>query len=115
QTANAKELREFEEEVDRLFPRERIIASCTYPLAAITGEQIFETVRTHQFAIARRNGEWELVETPELIAAKAEIRRLNEELEQRGIKRTQQLAAATEELKREITERRQAEEALRRR
>jgi PAS domain S-box-containing protein len=108
------ELRQFEEEVDRLFAQERIIASCTYPLAMTWGVDIFDVVRKHQFAIARRQGEWEVVETPELIQAKAEIERLNEELEQRVAERTSQLAKINEELKREVTERKQAEEALRR-
>jgi PAS domain S-box-containing protein len=71
-------------------------------------------VQAHQFAIARRQGEWEVIETPELIQAKAEIKKLNEQLEQRVIERTRELAAANEELKREIAERRRAEDALRR-
>lgn len=112
--AGPKELRKFEAELDKLFPNERTIASCTYPLATIGADEIFDVVRTHQFAIARRQGEWEVVETPELIQAKHEIKRLNEELEQRVVERTRELAAANEELKREIGERQQAEDALRR-
>jgi PAS domain S-box-containing protein len=71
-------------------------------------------VRTHQFAIARRQGEWEVIETPELIQAKQEIKRLNEDLEQRVIERTNDLRVANEELRKEIAERKQAEDALRR-
>ena len=111
--AGPKELRRFEAELDKLFPSERTIASCTYPLATIGADEIFDVVRTHQFAIARRQGKWEVFETPELIQAKAEVRRLNEELEQRVIDRTNQLRVANEELKKEITERKQAEADLR--
>ena len=110
--AAPKELLKFEAELDKLFPNERTIASCTYPLASIGGEEIFDVVRTHQFAIARRQGKWEVVETPELIQAKAEIRRLNEELEQRVIERTNELRVANKELRKEIAERKQAEEQL---
>ncbi len=111
--AGSKELRKFEAELDKLFPNERTIASCTYPLASIGGEEIFDVVRTHQFAIARRQGKWEVVETPELIQAKAEIRRLNEGLEQQVVERTNELRVANEDLKREIVERKLAEAAVR--
>ena len=110
--AGPQELRKFEAELDKLFPNERTIASCTYPLASIGGQDIFDVVRTHQFAIARRQGEWEVLETPELIQAKAEIKRLNEELEQRVIERTNELRVANEELRKEIIERKRAEEKL---
>jgi PAS domain S-box-containing protein len=112
--AGAKELRKFEAELDKLFPSERTIASCTYPLATIGADEIFDVVRTHQFAIARRQGEWEVIETPELIQAKQEIKRLNEELEQRVVERTNDLRVANEELRKEIAERKLAEDALRR-
>jgi len=112
QRKDAEGLRQFEEEVDRLFPKELIIASCTYPLATIRGIDIFDIVRRHQFAIARRSGEWEVVETPELTQAKAEIKRLNEELEQRIFDRTRELVAANESLKSEIDERSRMEQEL---
>jgi signal transduction histidine kinase len=111
--AGPQELRRFEAEFDKLFPHERIIASCTYPLASIGAEEIFDVVRTHQFAIARRQGEWEVLETPELIQAKQEIERLNKELERRVIERTNDLRVANEELTKEIAERKQAETDLR--
>jgi signal transduction histidine kinase len=111
--AGAKELRKFEAELDKLFPNERTIASCSYPLATIGADEIFDVVHTHQFAIARRQGEWEIVETPELIQAKAEIKRLNEELEQRVVERTNELGVANEDLRKEIAERKQAEADLR--
>lgn len=109
-----KVFRKFEAELDKLFPNERIIASCTYPLATIRGDEVFDAARTHQFAIARRQGVWEIIETPELIQAKAEIKRLNEELEHRVTERTRELAATNEKLRREISERTRAEDALRR-
>jgi signal transduction histidine kinase len=111
--AGPQELRKFEAELDKLFPNERTIASCTYPLATIGADEIFDVVRTHQFAIARRQGEWEVLETPELIQAKQEIRRLNEELEQRVLERTKELRVKNQELIHEITERNFAEGRLR--
>ena len=68
--------------------------------------------RTHQFALARRHGSWDVIETAGHKQAKAEIKRLNEELEQRVVERTSQLTAVNEELRKEILERKRAEEAL---
>src|SRR6266404_2237759 len=79
--AGPKELRKFEAELNKLFPNERTIASCTYSLATIGADEIFEMMRTHQFAIARRQGEWEVIQSSEPIQAKAEIKRLNKELQ----------------------------------
>ena len=112
QKDDRKQFCEFEQQLDSLFPNQRIIASCTYPLATASGDEIFDVTRRHQFAIAKRRGEWEVVETPELKQAKAEVERLNEELEQRVTERTNELRAANEELRREITERKQADEKL---
>jgi hypothetical protein len=81
QPNDARGLRQFEEEVDRLFSDLPILASCTYPLPTMVGDQVFDTVQTHQFAIARRRGAWNVIESPELRQAKTEIARLNKELQ----------------------------------
>ena len=113
QTSNAKALREFEEEVDKLYPNERIIAACTYPIGRSKADFLLEVARNHQFAIARRQGRWDILETPELIQAKAEIERLNTELERRVIERTKKLEETTERLRAEIEDRKEAEGTLR--
>jgi PAS domain S-box-containing protein len=87
---------------------------CTYPLAKSGAAEVLDVVQAHQFVIARRQGEWEAIETPQLRQAKAEIKKLNEELEQRVIERTNELRAVNEELRKEIAERKQAEDELRR-
>ena len=89
-----------------------MIVLCSYPLADTGAAEIFDVVHTHQFALVRRRGNWEVVESPELKQAKTEIQRLNEKLEQRVVERTRQLAEAVEELTDEIAERKQAEVEL---
>jgi C4-dicarboxylate-specific signal transduction histidine kinase len=56
-------------------------------------------VRTHQFALAKRHGGWDVIETAGHKQAKAEIKRLNEELEQRVVERTSELMLASEALR----------------
>src|ERR1700730_99949 len=80
--------REYEKELDAMLADQRRILLCTYPLTTTPGHRIFDVARIHQVAVARRHGSWEMVETFELKQAKAEIKRLNDELEQRVVERT---------------------------
>ena len=105
----------YEKQLNASITDRRMNVLCTYPLRKAGAAQVLDVVQVHQFAIARRQGEWEVIETPRLIQAQAEIRRLNEQLEQRVIERTDELVAANEALKNEITERRRIEEELRER
>jgi C4-dicarboxylate-specific signal transduction histidine kinase len=107
-----KAFSDYENEVNNSISRWRMTALCTYPLAGSTAAEILDVTRTHQFAIARRNRGWEVVETSELKQAKSEIKRLNDQLERRVMERTQQLAAANEGMRKEMIERQHAEEAL---
>ena len=107
-----KEFCEYEAEVNESIGNKRMIALCTYPLIGSAAAEILDVARTHQFAVARRNGKWEIVETSDLKQAKTEIQKLNDELELRVAERTQELVIANEGLRREMNERRHAEEAL---
>jgi C4-dicarboxylate-specific signal transduction histidine kinase len=78
---------------------QRFAMLCTYPLAGCGAPQILDVVRTHQFVLARRYGNWDIVETAGLKRAKAEIARLNEDLERRLVERTNQLMQASEALR----------------
>jgi C4-dicarboxylate-specific signal transduction histidine kinase len=103
---------DYEGEVNDFIERRRILALCTYPLARSTATEILDVARTHQFAIARRNKDWEIVETAQLKQAKAEIKKLNSELEQRVVERTRQLIKVNEELRKEIEERQRVQAAF---
>lgn len=109
-----KSFSEYEKGLNTFVADKQMIIFCTYPLAASGAAEILDVARAHQFTVARRKGDWEMVETPEMKEAKAEIKRLNDTLEQRVIERTRELIAANEALKNEIVERKRAEERIRR-
>jgi C4-dicarboxylate-specific signal transduction histidine kinase len=88
----------YDDGLNEVIGNQRFAALCTYPLAACGTPEILDVVRTHQFAIARRHGRWEVIETAGLKRAKAELTRLNAELEQRVAERTSQLMQASEAL-----------------
>jgi len=99
-----KDFCEYEEGLNAAVANQRLAVLCTYPLAACGAGEILDVVRTHQFALARRHGSWDVIETAGHKQAKAEIKRLNEELEQRVVERTSQLMLASEALREAQTE-----------
>src|SRR5580704_256918 len=103
---------EYEESLNQAVANQRLAVLCTYPLAACGAAEILDVVRTHQFAVTKRRGSWDVIETAGHKQAKAEIKRLNEELEQRVVERTSQLTTVNRELTKEVLQRRRAEEAL---
>jgi C4-dicarboxylate-specific signal transduction histidine kinase len=108
-----KEFCEYEKEVNESIGDTPMLALCSYPLPGTAAAEILDVTCTHQFAVARRNKKWELMESSELKQSKAEILKLNNNLERRVLERTKELAAANEELRREMGERQRAGEALR--
>jgi PAS domain S-box-containing protein len=109
-----KDFLEYEDGLNESIANQHLAVLCTYPLAACSAAEILDVVRTHQFAIAKRHGAWDVIETAGLKQAKAEIKRLNEQLEQRVAERTHELTAVIDRLGREVFERKRAEDALRR-
>jgi signal transduction histidine kinase/PAS domain-containing protein len=111
-TKDWKDFCEYEESLNQAVANQRLAALCTYPLAGCGAAEILDVVRTHQFAVTRRRGSWDVIETAGHKQAKAEIKRLNEELEQRVAERTSQLTVVNQELTKEVLERQRAEAAL---
>jgi signal transduction histidine kinase len=90
---------ELEEGINEVIGNFRLAVLCAYSLASCGAYEILDAVRTHQFAIARRQGSWVVIETAALTRAKAEIKRLNEDLEERVLQRTSELMKASEALR----------------
>src|SRR6202047_390934 len=107
-----KDFCEYEESLNQAIAGQRLVVLCTYPLAACGAAEILDVVLTHQFAVTKRRGIWDVIETAGHKQAKAEIKRLNEELERRVLLRTSQLTTVNRELTKEVLQRQRAEEAL---
>ena len=90
---------ELEDGINEVIGSHRLAVLCTYSLAACGANEILDAVRTHQFALARRHGNLVVIETAAVKRAKAEIKRLNEELEERVVERTSELMKASEALR----------------
>lgn len=104
---------EYEERLNAFIADLRMIVLCSYPAGARRANDLLDVVRAHQLVVARRRGEWEVLESGALQQARDALRRMNEELEQRVIQRTVELEAANNDLRNEIKERRRTEDELR--
>ena len=56
------------------------LALCTYALNAVRAVDVLDVLRVHNFTVARRRGQWQFLETPELQRANAQIRNLDDAL-----------------------------------
>ena len=88
----------YEKMINDSVVHQNLTALCTYPMATSGAADLLDVISTHQFAGAMRNGCWESIETPELKQAKAEIKRMNDELELRVVQRTEELEVANRKL-----------------
>lgn len=93
-----RDFREYEMQLALMATGKRMIVSCTYQLEATPAAKVFEFARSYEVAVVRRDGQWEMVETPEMKKAKRQIEENNAELEQRISDRTEELEAANREL-----------------
>lgn len=71
---------EYERVLNTLVDGRPALALCTYALSTARAVEVFDVMRAHNVTVARRNGEWQFMETPELQRANAVIRNLDDAL-----------------------------------
>lgn len=52
----------YEDMVNQVIGQYSMIALCTYSMEKCSASEILEVINTHEFAVAMRNGEWEMVQ-----------------------------------------------------
>jgi signal transduction histidine kinase/ActR/RegA family two-component response regulator len=85
---------EYENKVNGAFAEYNLLALCTYHLDKCSADDVIDVCCQHQFALARRKGTWELLESPSTKIAKDHLHRTNSELESRVEARTRELNTA---------------------
>jgi len=85
---------DYEARVSHTFKGRNIIGLCSYCLDRCQAHDILDVVANHQFALTRRAGDWQIIESAALSMAKDELHRLNAELEHRVLERTAALEHA---------------------
>ena len=78
--ASQEDATQYESDLHALLTDRPVLALCTYCLATTRAMDVFDIVRMHNLTVARRGGEWQFMETPELQRANARIRNLGDAL-----------------------------------
>jgi len=69
---------DYEQEINDVIGKYQMIAICTYSLDKCRASEVIDMVRNHQFAVIKREGEWELIESSEIKRAKETLRKSEE-------------------------------------
>lgn len=64
-TKHWQDLSAYERELDESLAGHLMTVLCTYPLTVSRAIDVLDVARTHQFTMALRNGDWEVIETNE--------------------------------------------------
>ena len=62
---NWRNFTDYEEKVNKLIGQSSAIALCTYALDKCSAVKVIDVIYNHQFALIRREGEWEIIESSE--------------------------------------------------
>ncbi|HUS72722.1 MAG TPA: MEDS domain-containing protein, partial [Sedimentisphaerales bacterium] len=69
-----KDFTDYEAAVNSVIGKHRMLAICTYCLDKCTASEIMDVVSNHQFAVIKREGKWEIIESTEYKKTIEELR-----------------------------------------
>jgi signal transduction histidine kinase len=99
---------EYERLLNPAITGKRLLISCSYQLGKCSATDVLDVALLHESAVSKRNGKWEILETPQLIESKAQLNLERELLAKRVAKTTRELNRITEQVKKEHSERKKA-------
>ncbi len=102
---------DYEAAVDDVISQHKMVALCTYSLDKCGASEVIDVTNHHQFALAKRGGRWEMIESADRRRA-IEAQRYAAELEGRVAERTQELKALNARLADENAARQKREKEL---
>ena len=89
----------YEENLNNYIQDKKMIILCTYQLSKTNAAFVLDVARSHGCVISKRKGRWEILEGPDVLELKADLKRRNYELEQKVRERTGKLERTVAELK----------------
>lgn len=89
----------YEREMQTLVHDQQIILLCTYDLSGLDATTLLDMAHLHDTIIAKRRGNWEIFEKPEIKKLKAELQQRSQELEKRVEERTKEIREANDRLR----------------
>ena len=60
-----RDFTDYEASIDHIISNYRMVALCTYSLDKCRASELVDVISNHQFALIRREGEWEIIESAE--------------------------------------------------
>ena len=80
ETDRWRQFADYEDELDRSLSGHPILVLCTYALHASRAVDVLDVMRAHNFTLARRHGEWQFMEMPDLKPASERIEQVPDAL-----------------------------------
>lgn len=103
---------DYERSLNNSLKGQRMIVLCTYPLAKCDAQAVFDVSQVHDIAVAKRKGNWEIVEVPAIKQTKSQLATEKKELEGKVAERTKELSVTNAKLQREIEQHKSTQYSL---
>jgi two-component sensor histidine kinase len=68
-----RDFADYEAELHRRLKGHRIVCLCSYCISKCSGADLLDVIRNHDFAMVRRHGSWDIVESASVKVAKGEL------------------------------------------